>query len=141
MLNEFWGKVHFILTFIGMNLTFMPMHQLGLQGMNRRVALYDPQFTDLNVLATIGAYLMAVSTVPFIINAIWSWHWGEKAPTNPWRALTLEWLTLSPPAHENFEGVPVIKTGPYDYGLGYIPVKDDPEIYEEAIAAAVAHAH
>ncbi|MFG6095611.1 cytochrome c oxidase subunit I [Leptothoe sp. ISB3NOV94-8A] len=141
MLNEFWGKVHFILTFVGMNLTFMPMHQLGLQGMNRRVALYDPEFTDLNVLATIGAYLMAVSTVPFIINAIWSWHWGEKAPTNPWRALTLEWQTLSPPAHENFEGVPELKTGPYDYGLGYIPVKDDPDIYEEAIAAAVAHAH
>lgn len=138
MLNEFWGRVHFALTFVGMNLTFMPMHELGLMGMNRRVALYDPQFTDLNVMATIGAYLTAVSTIPFLINAIWSWRYGPKAPANPWRALTLEWQTTSPPAIENFEELPVMKTGPYDYGLGYIPKIDPPELYGKKVSEPAA---
>jgi cytochrome c oxidase subunit I len=117
MMNEFWGRVHFILTFIGMNLTFMPMHELGLQGMNRRIALYNPEFTSLNQLATAGSYILAVSTIPFLINAIWSWAKGAKASDNPWRALTLEWQTSSPPAIENFEVLPVLTIGPYDYGL------------------------
>lgn len=117
MVNETLGRIHFVLTFIGMNLTFLPMHQLGLQGMNRRVAMYDPQFADLNMLCTIGSYILAVSTIPFLINAIWSWFKGAPAGDNPWRALTLEWQTTSPPAIENFEGIPVLKTGPYDYGL------------------------
>ena len=133
MMNEFWGRVHFVLTFVGMNLTFMPMHELGLKGMNRRVALYDPQFTDLNVLATIGAFIMAISIIPFLINAVWSWRYGPKAPANPWRALTLEWQTTSPPAIENFEELPVLKTGPYDYGLGYIPEVDPPELYGKEV--------
>ncbi|NJM96176.1 MAG: cytochrome c oxidase subunit I [Phormidesmis sp. RL_2_1] len=136
MMNEFWGKIHFTLTFIGMNLTFMPMHELGLMGMNRRIALYDPQFTDLNVLATIGSYIMAVSTIPFLINAVWSWRYGPKAPANPWRALTLEWQTLSPPHIENFEELPVLKTGPYDYGLGYTAEEDPAELYEHAVPAS-----
>lgn len=116
MLNETWGRIHFILTFIGFNLTFLPMHWLGLQGMPRRVALYDPQFTFINVLCSIGAYLLAVSTLPFLVNAIWSWIYGDKAGDNPWRALTLEWTTTSPPPAENFEAVPVLTIGSYDYG-------------------------
>lgn len=120
MLNEFWGRVHCALTFVGLNLTFLPMHKLGLMGMNRRIALYDPEFTTLNMLCTIGAYLLAVSTIPFIINAIWSWIWGPKASDNPWQALTLEWQTTSPPAIENFEGTPQLITGPYDYGLAAV---------------------
>ncbi|MEB3882622.1 cytochrome c oxidase subunit I [Lyngbya sp. CCY1209] len=116
MMNETWGRVHFVLTLIGANLTFMPMHVLGLQGMPRRVAMYDPRFTDLNVVCTIGTYILAVSTFPFIINAVWSWFKGPKAPGNPWDALTLEWMTSSPPPIENFYGTPVLRTGPYDYG-------------------------
>jgi len=116
MMNETWGRVHFVLTLIGANLTFMPMHILGLQGMPRRVAMYDPKFTDLNVVCTIGTYILAVSTFPFIINAVWSWFKGPKAPGNPWDALTLEWMTSSPPPIENFYGTPVLRTGPYDYG-------------------------
>jgi cytochrome c oxidase subunit I len=118
MMNEPLGQLHFILTFIGMNLTFMPMHELGLLGMNRRVALYDPKFANLNLLCTIGAYILAVSTIPFLINAVWSWVAGKKAGNNPWRALTLEWTTTSPPPIENFEVTPILKNGPYDYGLG-----------------------
>jgi cytochrome c oxidase subunit I len=119
MINETWGRVHFVLTFIGMNLTFLPMHELGLLGMNRRIALYDPRFTSLNQLCTVGAYILAVSTVPFFVNAVWCWVKGDKAPDNPWNALTLEWQTTSPPAIENFEVLPVLRTGPYDYGVDH----------------------
>jgi cytochrome c oxidase subunit I len=124
MINENLGRWHFALTFIGLNLTFMPMHELGLLGMNRRVALYDVEFQPLNVLCTVGAYIMAVSTIPFAINVIWSVFKGEKAGRNPWRALTLEWQTSSPPIIENFEEEPVLWSGPYDYGI-------DTEIEEE----------
>ena len=117
MLNEFWGKVHFTLTIVGLNMCFLPMHKLGMMGMNRRIAQYDPKFTLLNEISTYGAYLLAVSTFPFIFNAIWSWMYGPKAGNNPWNALTLEWMTTSPPAIENFDEVPVLATGPYDYGL------------------------
>lgn len=117
MLNEFWGKVHFTLTIVGLNMTFLPMHKLGMMGMNRRIAQYDPKFTFLNEISTYGAYILAVSTFPFIINAIWSWMYGPKAGNNPWQALTLEWMTTSPPAIENFDKPPVLATGPYDYGF------------------------
>ncbi|NJL45073.1 MAG: cytochrome c oxidase subunit I, partial [Leptolyngbyaceae cyanobacterium SM2_3_12] len=90
MLNERLGKVHFVLTFIGTILTFTPMHQLGMQGMPRRVAMYDPQFAGLNQLVTVGAYILAVSVIPFYINVIWSWIKGPLAGPNPWNALTLE---------------------------------------------------
>lgn len=117
MVNEFWGRVHFVLTIVGLNMTFLPMHKLGLMGMNRRVAQYDPKFALLNEICTYGSYILAVSTFPFIFNAIWSWLYGEKAGNNPWRGLTLEWMTTSPPAIENFDELPVLATGPYDYGL------------------------
>jgi len=117
MFNEPLGRLHFILTFIGMNLTFMPMHELGLMGMNRRIALYDVEFQPLNILSTIGAYTLAVSTFPLLINVFWSLFKGEKAPRNPWRALTLEWQTASPPIIENFEEEPVLWSGPYDFGI------------------------
>jgi cytochrome c oxidase subunit 1 len=117
MMNETWGRVHFVLTLIGANMTFMPMHVLGLQGMPRRVAMYDPQFADLNMVCSIGTAILGVSTVPFIINAVWSWWKGPKAPANPWEALTLEWMTSSPPPIENFIVDPVLRTGPYDYGM------------------------
>lgn len=117
MMNEPLGRVHWLLTFIGANLTFMPMHQLGMHGMPRRVAMYDPQFTFVNQICTAGAFLLAFSTVPFIINAIWSWMAGAKASGNPWNALTLEWTTDSPPIVENWEVLPVVTHGPYDYGM------------------------
>jgi cytochrome c oxidase subunit 1 len=127
MLNETWGRIHFVLTFVGMNLTFLPMHELGLLGMNRRIAVYDPRFADLNVLCTVGSYILAVSTIPFLINAVWSWFRGPIAPANPWRALSLEWQTTSPPMIENFEELPVLQVGPYDYGLGYSPDTNAPQ--------------
>lgn len=130
--NEGLGQLHFILTFIGLNITFMPMHQLGLMGMNRRIALYDVEFQPLNLLSTAGAYVMAVSTIPFIINVVWSLAKGTQAERNPWRALTLEWQTASPPIIENFEEEPVLWSGPYDYGI------DDEETEEESVADMLA---
>ncbi|MCM1983557.1 cytochrome c oxidase subunit I [Lyngbya confervoides] len=126
MLNEFWGRVHFVLTFVGFNMTFLPMHILGLQGMNRRVAEYDPQFATINLICTIGSYILAVSTLPFVINAIYSWIKGPQAPRNPWQSLTLEWMTSSPPPHENFEIDPVLTHGPYDYGMNVLSVPSPP---------------
>ncbi len=125
MLNEPLGKVHFVLTFIGTLLTFTPMHSLGMQGMPRRVAMYDPQFTSLNQLVTVGSYILAVSVIPFYINVIWSWMAGQKAGPNPWNALTLEWTTDSPPIIENWEVLPVLTHGPYDYGFD--PTAEDAE--------------
>jgi cytochrome c oxidase subunit 1 len=133
MVNEPLGRLHFILTFIGMNLTFMPMHELGLMGMNRRIALYDIEFQPLNILSTIGAYTLAVSTFPFLINIFWSLFKGEKAGRNPWRALTLEWQTASPPIIENFEEEPVLWSGPYDFGID-TEVLDEEDSVETLIA-------
>jgi len=138
MLNETWGKVHFALMFIGFNMAFLPMHVLGIQGMNRRVAVYDPKFTTLNVVCTIGAYLLAISTLPFIANAIWSWRYGPKAGDNPWQALTLEWITTSPPPVENFEATPVLATGPYDYGMASLDVEGEEEEVEETVPLSEA---
>lgn len=131
MYQETWGKIHFVMTFIGFNLTFLPMHYLGLQGMNRRIALYDPQFQPLNELSTIGSYILALSTFPFIISIVWGLVKGEAAGRNPWRALTLEWQTTSPPSIENFDEPPVLWAGPYEYG---IDSESDDEAVEDMLA-------
>ena len=117
MYSEFWGRLHFVLTFVGFNLTFLPMHYLGMQGMNRRIALYDPQYQSLNQVCTIGSYILAVSTFPFLISMLLGLIKGKEAGRNPWRALTLEWQTTSPPQIENFEEMPVLWAGPYEYGI------------------------
>lgn len=139
MFNDNLGRLHFALTFIGLNITFMPMHELGLMGMNRRIALYDVQFQPLNLVATAGAYITAVSTIPFVINVVWSLWKGEKAPRNPWRAFTLEWQTSSPPIIENFAEEPILWAGPYDYGLDAESV-DEEESLEDMLAEVGADA-
>jgi cytochrome c oxidase subunit I len=125
MLNETMGKVHFALTFFGTHFTFLPMHNLGLMGMPRRVASYDPQFAVLNKVCTFGAYMLAVAAIVFLVNVVWSWSQGEPAGDNPWRALTLEWTTSSPPIIENWEVLPVATHGPYEYGMVKYPESSD----------------
>ena len=110
------GKIHFWLAFIGTNLNFLPMHPLGLQGMLRRVASYAPEYQFWNIIASLGGFLLGMSTLPFIFNMVISWMQGEKAPANPWRAIGLEWLVSSPPPVENFEEIPIIISEPYGYG-------------------------
>ena len=116
MLDEHLGRLHFLLTFVGFNLCFAPQHWLGLNGMPRRVAEYDPQFQLVNQISSAGALLMAISTLPFLWNVLASAFYGAIAGDNPWRALTPEWLTSSPPPVENWKGEPPLVTHPYGYG-------------------------
>ena len=116
MLNEDLGRLHFLLTFLGFNLCFAPQHWLGLNGMPRRVAEYDPAFTTLNQISSVGALLMAISTLPLLINVVLTAINGKVAGDNPWNALTPEWLTSSPPPVENWLGEAPLVTEPYGYG-------------------------
>jgi cytochrome c oxidase subunit 1 len=129
MYSEGLGKLHFVLTFLGTNINFFPMHPLGLMGMPRRVASYDPEFAFWNVIASLGAFLLGMSTLPFLLNFIGSWVQGEAAPKNPWRAIGLEWLLSSPPSPENFEELPIVIAAPYGYGKSE-PLVANPEALE-----------
>jgi cytochrome c oxidase subunit I len=117
MYNERLGKLHFWLTFVGFNATFFPMHYLGIQGMPRRVSDYAPRFADLNFFISIASFFLGASTLVFLYNMIVSWARGEPAPANPWRALTIEWQVSSPPPVFNFDEVPQVVGGPYEYGV------------------------
>jgi cytochrome c oxidase subunit 1 len=111
-LNEGLGKIHFVGIFIGMNLTFFPMHLLGLSGMPRRIADYSATagWNDLNLLATIGGFTIAVSMLPFLWNVFITLRGGEPAGDDPWEGNTLEWATSSPPPPYNFDHLPPIRS-------------------------------
>ncbi len=121
MLNERLGQLHFWLTFIGFNMAFLPQHVIGLDGMPRRVADYDPAFKSGNMLSTVGAIILGLSTLPFLYNALVSLKRGAVAGPNPWRALGLEWTVSSPPPIHNFENEPEVFDDPYGYGEQPIP--------------------
>jgi cytochrome c oxidase subunit 1 len=115
MLNERLSKIHFWFMYIFFNLTFFPMHVVGLLGMPRRVATYETQFTGLNQFISICSFILGASFLIFIYNAFWSLANGEKAPANPWGGRSLEWATNSPPGHGNFVRTPVVTANPYDF--------------------------
>jgi cytochrome c oxidase subunit I len=108
VLDERWGKLHFWMTLVGFHLTFFVQHILGLEGMPRRVADYldSDGFTGLNQISSIGAFLLAASTLPFLWNAVQTLRGrlGAVAGDDPWGGQTLEWITSSPPPPENFAG-------------------------------------
>jgi cytochrome c oxidase subunit I len=116
MYNERLGRIHFWLTFVGFNVTFFPMHWVGLQGMPRRVADYAPEFGNWNMVISIASFGLGASTVVFLYNMVVSWRRGPIAPSNPWRALTLEWQVSSPPPIFNFDEIPQVVGSPYEYG-------------------------
>lgn len=112
LLSERLGQWNFWLTFLGFNLTFFPMHISGLLGMPRRYYTY-PAGMGLetpNGLATIGAFLLALGILLFIINWLWSLRRGEVAGDNPWQAATLEWASTSPPPPYNFRLIPTVRS-------------------------------
>jgi cytochrome c oxidase subunit I+III len=104
MMNEKYGWLAFFLIFLGFNITFFPLHQLGLKGMPRRVYTYleNLGWNDLNLAATIGAYILGVGMLVFLINAIASARNGMLAGNDPWSSFSLEWATTSPPQDYNF---------------------------------------
>jgi cytochrome c oxidase subunit 1 len=117
MYDEKLGKLHFWLTFVGFNATFFPMHIIGVQGMPRRVSDYAPRFADWNMFISIASFALGASTLVFLYNMITSWRRGPIAPSNPWRGLTLEWQVSSPPPIFNFDEIPQVVGGPYEYGV------------------------
>jgi cytochrome c oxidase subunit 1 len=117
MFDERLGKIHFWTTFVGFNVTFGPMHLIGLQGMPRRVADYSAQFATWNLIISMASFVIGLSTLVFVYNMVTSWARGPRAASNPWRALTLEWQVSSPPPIFNFDALPTVVGGPYEYGV------------------------
>jgi cytochrome c oxidase subunit I len=117
MYDETLGRIHFWLSFIFFNTTFGPMHFVGVDGMPRRVADYADQFATMNAFISISAFLFGLSFLLFLYNVVASWRFGPKAAANPWRAHTLEWQVSSPPPIFNFDEVPTVVGGPYEYGV------------------------
>ncbi len=120
MMNETWGRVHFALTFVFYNLTFFPMHVLGISGHMRRI--YDPTqyeflqpLQPMNKFITVSAILLFVAQLPLVVNFFWSLVRGRKAEINPWRDNGLEWTVPSPPPHGNFAVTPTVYRGPYEF--------------------------
>jgi cytochrome c oxidase subunit 1 len=157
MMNETLGKIHFWPTLIGVFCIFIPMHAMGMVGMPRRYSQFTElingqeqqiyqflkptpplvKFVTISVLITVGAQFI------FLFNFIWSIFKGEKAGDNPWEATTLEWVTATPPPHDNFGGeIPVVYRGPYEFS-----VPDAPDDYvmqttpEETDANVVTEVH
>ncbi len=134
LMNEKWGKVHFVLTFLFSNGTFYPMHIIGVGGHPRRYydsTLYASweHLQPLNVFMTVCALLLGLSQIIFFVNFIYSLFWGPVAGRNPWHSNTLEWTTPSPPPHGNFVEPPVVRRGPYEYSVpgmeqDYLPQTD-----------------
>jgi cytochrome c oxidase subunit 1 len=110
MLDERLGKLNFWLMLIGFNLTFFPMHIVGLEGMPRRTYTYGKGlgWDTLNKMETVGGFIIALSVLVFIVNVVRTKVRGVKAPEDPWDARTLEWSTPSPPPEYNFAVVPIV---------------------------------
>ena len=109
IMNEKLGLLHFALSFIFFNAAFYPMHNVGIEGMPRRYATYDAEFTELNEFITITAFLFGFAQLIFVYNVLYSYKNGEEAGDNPWDGWSLEWATSSPPPHNSFTEIPTLK--------------------------------
>jgi cytochrome c oxidase subunit 1 len=126
MLDERLGKWHFWLGLIGMNLTFFPMHMLGILGMPRRVYTFPGNlgWNDLNLMASVGAFLIGLSVIVLFCNFIATLKNGKKVGDDPWDAFTLEWDTTSPPKKYNFLEIPIVRSRRPFYDKKYPEVAD-----------------
>ncbi len=134
MLNEFWGKVHFWLLFIGFHTTFLVQHWLGAEGMQRRVADYSKQFAGLNLVSSIGALILGISILPFLWNVYITARHGKKVNVDdPWGyGASLEWATSCPPPRHNFTSIPRIRSERPAFDLHY------PRADQAAVTAGAA---
>jgi cytochrome c oxidase subunit I len=112
LMSERCGRWVFALVFIGVNLTFFPMHWLGLAGMPRRIYTYQPEmgWESTNLFISLSALMLAAGFLLFFVDAIRSAWYGPTAGANPWDAATLEWATPSPPPSYNFSHIPVVRS-------------------------------
>ena len=117
MYDERLGRWHFWLTLAGTWGTFVPMHWIGMNGMPRRVADYAAEFGDWNLFISICGFMLGFAQLIFLYNMAVSWRWGPKASSNPWRAKSIEWQVSSPPPRYNFDVIPRVVGGAYEYGV------------------------
>jgi cytochrome c oxidase subunit 1 len=160
LLNERMGKWNFWLMFFGINLTFAPMHILGMQGQPRRMVVWPEKLTGegffnlgfWNQVATLGSFTIAIGVLLFIINIVVTTRKAEIAPVDPWDARTLEWMTASPPKEHNFDSIPTVhaldeffhrkyEEVDVDGHVKLHKVKTAEEIHAELEAAADSHIH
>ncbi|HEX4086904.1 MAG TPA: cbb3-type cytochrome c oxidase subunit I [Chthoniobacteraceae bacterium] len=133
MMNQFWGKVHFWLSLICINMIFMPMFLQGMAGMHRRGFDGGKTYTlsapalHWNVTIAHAAWGLGLVQFIFIFNFFWSMKFGRKVGANPWNATTLEWSAPSPPPHGNFVGPIAAYRGPYEYSVPGHPVDFVPQ--------------
>ncbi len=114
--SELGSQISFFLIFVGFNVTFFPQFVLGHMGMPRRYHTYLPEFETLNIISTVGSWMIASGFFVTLGVVIYALLKGPKSGDNPWGGTTLEWKTSSPPPHENFETIPTVTGGPYEYG-------------------------
>src|SRR5689334_19875543 len=140
-MNQTLGKIHFWTMFIFFNSTFLPLFALGMMGMPRRVFEYARNLQTLNDWVSISAFLLGGSILIFLINFIWSTGFARvKAAANPWNARGLEWQVSSPPPPQNFAHIPVVLSGPYEYGVKDAPPVADLNPPVGVVSAAYASA-
>ncbi|TGT44306.1 cytochrome c oxidase subunit I [bacterium M00.F.Ca.ET.141.01.1.1] len=144
MMSETLGRWIFGLIFTGFNLTFFPMHILGLQGMPRRIYTYQPEmpWSGLNLFISLSAAILSLGFLLFFVDAIRSARSGSLAPANPWGARTLEWATSSPPPSYNFARLPVVdRHDPLSDDIEAVPVASGLRVdRRELLTSSVVHA-
>ncbi|HZE87917.1 MAG TPA: cbb3-type cytochrome c oxidase subunit I [Verrucomicrobiae bacterium] len=144
MMNETLGKIHFFLTFIFFNGTFFPMHILGIGGHMRRI--FNPEYYDflkplqpVNHFITVSALCLGATQFIFAFNYFYSLYAGRKAEQNPWKANSLEWVAATPPPHGNFDAIPTVFRGPYEYSSPLVTEDWLPQNRDLGPASGLAH--
>ncbi len=146
MMNETAGKIHFVISFIAFNFTFFPMHFLGAAGMPRRLAdpynyPYLEHLLPLNQFMTWSAIVMGFAQFILLANFFLSIKYGKRVGRNPWNANGLEWTAPSPPGHGNFDILPVVYRGPYEYATPNLDVDYFPQTQYVPVEQRVNVAH
>jgi cytochrome c oxidase subunit 1 len=148
-MNETWGKVHFTLTFITYNIAFYLMHILGIMGAPRRYEDLRPHVAEdmvgptqtLNIIISHSVFILIASQSIFAVNFFYSLFFGPRVGRNPWKSNSLEWHASSPPPHGNFEQVPIVYHGPYEYSHPEVEEDYLPQTQKTENALTTAHHH